>query len=73
MDTKIKYVSKNSTRSREEKAILKAMEVLGRNSGMIITAEHEESRTVDGKTIEYIPLYKWLLLIPGSGPGRLPG
>jgi hypothetical protein len=54
-------VSEKKTREREERALLQAMAAFRKKKGVIITAEYEAGRKTDGKTIEYIPLYKWLL------------
>ncbi len=45
---------------REAKALVKAAKALNLSSGKIITWEVEETKIIDGITISYIPLWKWL-------------
>ena len=45
---------------RETKALVKAAKVLNFLSGTLVTWGVEETKTVDGVTISYIPLWKWL-------------
>lgn len=49
------------TRRRETSSLIKASEELGCKNLKIITWDHEEKETIDGKKIIYIPLWKWLL------------
>ena len=46
---------------REMSGLLAAMEKFDLKSGLIITESQEDEKSVDGKTIKIIPLYKWLL------------
>lgn len=45
---------------RETKALKKAAKALNQSSGKLITWDVEETITIDGITIAYIPLWKWL-------------
>jgi len=45
---------------REIKALLKAMEKLKLNKGLVITHDLEKEENVRGKKIKYVPLWKWL-------------
>jgi len=45
---------------REIKALVKAAKALNFLSGTLVTWGAEETKTVDGVTISYIPLWKWL-------------
>jgi hypothetical protein len=48
---------------REMGGLLVAMEKFDLKSGLIITEAQEEEKSVNGKTIKIIPLYKWLLKV----------
>jgi hypothetical protein len=54
-------VSDTKTRTREIRGLLKAMHELKLSEAIIITDEHSAVETLEGGTINYIPLYKWLL------------
>lgn len=45
---------------RETKALIKAAKALNSKSGTIITWDVENTAVIDGTTISYIPLWKWL-------------
>jgi len=49
------------TIKREEKALVKAMKQLGIKKGYIVTWDTQTQKTVNGKRIVYIPLWKILL------------
>lgn len=49
------------TESREVKAILAAMAELQLKTGVILNQDIEKTETIDGKQIQYVPLWKWLL------------
>jgi len=49
------------TRKREVSAALRAMEDLDVPSSLIITENHEGVETLEGKTITYLPVWKWML------------
>ena len=51
----------DGTFDREVKALLKISKVLACNRLLIITRETEQTLEVGGKTIEIIPVWKWLL------------
>jgi predicted AAA+ superfamily ATPase len=51
-----------ATRKREENSLIRAMDEFNLSKGLILTEDNEEIIEKEGKTIEYIPLWKWLLL-----------
>ena len=50
------------TKKREIKAILKASRELKCGNLLVITGDKEDKEKINGKTVKYIPLLKWLLL-----------
>lgn len=48
-------------RNRELRSLVRALEETGLEHGEIVTYEEEDILTVDGKTIQLIPAYKYLL------------
>lgn len=50
------------TAEREEKALLQTLDELKLKKGIILTNDFEKEKTIQGKTIVYIPAWKWLLL-----------
>lgn len=46
---------------RELESLLKASEELGCRNLLMITKDYEDGKTIDGKKIEFLPLWKWLL------------
>lgn len=54
-------ISSNETAQRERRALLEAMEELKVKRGIIVNDSLEKTEEEGGKTIEYIPLWKWLL------------
>ena len=53
-------INRPETKTREIKALLKAMEELRLNEGLVITQDLEKEENVRGKKIRYVPLWKWL-------------
>ena len=53
-----------ATREREFRAAREAMDEQGLNSATVISAFHEESVETDGRRIEVIPAWRWLLTDP---------
>lgn len=49
------------TLEREERALLAAMDELNLKRGIILNKELEKVEKKDGKEIQYLPLWKWLL------------
>jgi len=45
---------------RETKALVKAAKSFRRPSGTLITWDIEQSTTIDGVEVKYVPLWKWL-------------
>lgn len=50
-----------STREREVQSLLKASKELRCTNALIITFDHQEEQRVQGITIHYVPLWRWLL------------
>jgi predicted AAA+ superfamily ATPase len=55
------YVLNVENKEREINGLLEAMEEFGLKNGLVITEDYESEEKVKGKTIRYIPLWKWLL------------
>jgi len=53
-------INRPETKTREIKALLKAMEELRLNEGLVITQDLEKEENVRDKKIRYIPLWRWL-------------
>ena len=51
----------NETREREIKGLLEASSATGCDNLLIITDDEENSFEVDGKRINVVPAWKWLL------------
>jgi hypothetical protein len=49
------------TRERELKSLIKASGELRCRDLLIITHDHEEEERFEGKTVKFVPLWKWLL------------
>jgi predicted AAA+ superfamily ATPase len=49
-----------NTKERERRSILKAMNEFKLKEGLIITESFEQDEEIDGNTIVYKPLWKWL-------------
>ncbi len=49
------------TKKRELKGLVNGMKYFNLRRGTIITWDYEDSEKINDKTIEYIPLWKWLL------------
>ncbi|GEM_PF-1415405 len=60
-----------NTKERELKGLIIAMEEFKLRGGLIITEDFEGEEKIGGKTIKYIPLWKWLLY-PLSFPKKEP-
>lgn len=54
-------LDQDKVRSREVNALVKAMDELKVNNGLILTYDHEEKIQTGGKNIIVKPIYKWLL------------
>jgi predicted AAA+ superfamily ATPase len=55
-------VSAEETRKREVKSLLRAMGEFNLEEGLVITEDFDGKETTGGKTIVFIPLWRWLLL-----------
>ncbi len=55
-------VRAEAAQSREERALKCAMEELDVDSGIILTEDEERTLEENGKTIRYMPMWKWLLI-----------
>jgi hypothetical protein len=54
------------TRKREIAALAEAMDELGLTSGIIVTRNEEEQISVDSGMIDVVPIWRFLLSLPGS-------
>lgn len=54
-------MDQGDTREREIGGLVEALEYTGLNSGTILTLSREEKLRKDGRKIELVPLFKWLL------------
>ncbi len=54
-------LTEDSTYQRETDALLKAMEETRLARALILTSDQEDEIKVEGKTIQVLPVYKWLL------------
>lgn len=59
-------ISSEKTLKREIKALFKASEETGCNNLMLLTLSDEDTIEVEGKTIEVMPVYRWLLTGDGN-------
>jgi predicted AAA+ superfamily ATPase len=58
--------SAHETRVREERALLQALRETGLGRGKVITVDFERMAKINGKTVEYVPAWKWLLQQGGA-------
>lgn len=56
----------NDLHDREVGALLEGMESFKLNKGIILTKNYFEKKKVEGKTIEFIPLWVWLIASGGK-------
>jgi len=54
-------ISDFATREREEKALLSTLEQTGLKEGFVITKSYEHTKKASGKTIKFVPAWKWML------------
>lgn len=54
-------INKLNTKKRETGSLIKGLEELKLNEGLIITEEYEGEENIKDKKIKYLPLCKWLL------------
>lgn len=55
------YDLKDLTREREIKSLLKASEEMDCRNLKVITRDHEAIEEHEGREVEYVPVWKWLL------------
>jgi len=55
-------LDKQKTKKRETISLIKGLEELKLEKGLIITEEYEGKEFINNKNIKFLPLYKWLLL-----------
>jgi predicted AAA+ superfamily ATPase len=55
-------VNAEETRKREVKSLLRAMGEFNLEEGLVITEDFDGKETTEGKTIIFLPLWRWLLL-----------
>ncbi len=53
---------RKETRNREIRALLKAMEEFKLKESLVITEDYEAEEKIKNKRINFLPLWKWLLL-----------
>ena len=53
--------AQEETREREVRSLLKCLDAVGLSEGTVITEEEEGEETMKGKTIHFVPLWRWLL------------
>jgi predicted AAA+ superfamily ATPase len=49
------------TKKREIKSLLRAMDEFNLKEGLVITEDYDGEETMDGKTITFVSMWKWLL------------
>lgn len=54
-------ITAGATKAREIEALVEAMNELKMKEGCIITSDQEEKLNIENKTINILPVYKWLL------------
>jgi len=54
-------IDKLKTKDREIRILIKTMEAFRLKEGLVITEDYEQEEDFNGKRINYIPLWKWLL------------
>ena len=54
-------VEDSATMKREIRGITKAMDEFNLKTGLIITKDYENTKRIKNKTIQFVPIYKWLL------------
>ncbi len=55
-------LSKPETKEKEIRALLETLEKFKLNKGLVITEDYEAEEQIKNKKIEFIPLWKWLLI-----------
>jgi len=56
-------ISSFEVRDRKIRGLIRGLEKFGLDNGIIITEDYESTEEIKGKSINYIPLWKWLLKI----------
>ena len=59
-------IDNEKTKNRELRSLLKAMREFEIKNSVVVTGEHEGTETIEDKLIEYVPLWKWLLVNEAS-------
>ena len=54
-------LSHMETAEREKRALLKGMDELHHNEGLILTNDRKEELKINGKTVRLCPVHEWLL------------
>ncbi len=54
-------IDAEETRAKEVKSLLRAIDEFNLEGGLIITGDYDYEETIDGKTISFVSLWKWLL------------
>lgn len=64
------HLDEDETKKREIKALLKGSEQLHCKKLMIITWDREGVEEIEGRQIEIIPIWKWLLMDTNTNPSK---
>ena len=56
-------ISEDRTKDREIKSLLKASKELRCSQLVVITWDYESETKIEGKTVSFTPLWKWLLSV----------
>ncbi|MBI4457310.1 MAG: ATP-binding protein [Acidobacteria bacterium] len=59
------------TKERELRSLKKAMGELDCRNAVIVTEEYEGDETLNGNTVRYVPLWKWLLARKADDQGKV--
>jgi len=57
----VSHTMTEEVRDRELKGLLEAMEKFEIKSGLVVTGDYEARKRHRGKTVRFVPLWKWLL------------
>ncbi len=61
-------LSDEETRRRELRALAHALDELGLDSGTLVTRDHDEDIDLNGRRLQIISAWRFLLSLPEHGP-----